>query len=300
MDVERSHEWFIGHFFHPLYASATEFGPFGTDTGADAFSEWEEVGEEMGRSTTVRSLLGMLVDEVDSLFDPATSDVEETDELLIAAGFALLRLTRQIDTEGLAWTREALGRWQATYGCVEADVMLTDLARLDDPTLPEHESTIEARRLEALAPRRFNWLSVDVIPPTSGAYRWSSWKRVKRDPLIRALESEADRLQAAIAPFPRGAGPWADWMDAHVGRSSSIEIWIMLKPGAADRHVVRPTRDGWSSTVTMDPDPHETISDAEARALVWGVCQRTLDRIAAKANLPAPPPVSDPGSRRSS
>lgn len=293
MDIEKSYEWFTGHFTHPLYTDeAAELGPFGNDTGADFFSEWEERGHALKSSTTVRHLLAKTVDgDVDAfLAEGEQGDIEELDEVLIAAGFTLLRLTRQIDPEGLSWTRAALSRARERYESVEADIMLSDLDRLADPSAPVHPAVQEFKDRRRAGRRRFPWLFTNVFPPEPDDA--PGWRQIP--PAVRALERAGKMLDERLAPWgnPIPETPWSRWADEHFGTQSGFELRLLPIPGRSRRLTLRKANnDDWIATLTFDLQHWDSRESAEATAQVRDAYVAAVQKWVTKAAVPPPPPL---------
>lgn len=124
----RVHPAFAAHFTDDLYFDLdSEFGPFGSDEGYQILSTGDERIIELTPSSTVIDVLVGFVDRPSSvqteLFDPlrghsgrpADGAVDEA-TIVLGAGFALFRLTGQIDLQGEQVTLEALDALEAAYG----------------------------------------------------------------------------------------------------------------------------------------------------------------------------------------
>ncbi|SDD91111.1 hypothetical protein [Auraticoccus monumenti] len=311
MNVEKSYEWFTGHFTHPLYTDeAAELGPFGNDTGADFFSEWEERGYALRSSTTVRYLLAKTVDgDVDAfLAEGEQGDIEELDEVLIAAGFTLLRLTRQIDSEGLSWTRAALSRARERYGSVEADIMLSDLARLVDPNTPIHPVVQELHAQRRSGRRRTPWLFTNVFPPEpEDAPGWKGAGSGEAPPAaglaaplglvppaVKALERAGQMLDHRLAPWGESIPetPWSKWADEHFGTQWMFELRLLPIPGRSRRLTIRKgNNEDWIASLTFDLDRWDALDPAKATVLVREAYEAAVRKWVAKAAVPPPPPL---------
>ncbi len=107
-----AHPRFAAHFTRRIYDPDDfrndELPPFGSDEGSDEVHDWAERIDELRRNPTLRHMLGEHADaEIASLRTHAQVDA---DDILIGAGFTLLRFTGQIDAEGRGWLLEALSR----------------------------------------------------------------------------------------------------------------------------------------------------------------------------------------------
>lgn len=128
-----THPRFAAHFTDALYDDpADDFAPFGSDEGSDLFVEAEEQRGELGPASTVADLLELTAAEDGAAFvDEIEEGSPDLDGFVIGAGFALLRLTGQIDAQGRRWLQDALDRTLRFYGAPYVDphaVMTRDLA----------------------------------------------------------------------------------------------------------------------------------------------------------------------------
>jgi uncharacterized protein YfeS len=125
------HPAFAQHFSDQLYDDpSNDFAPFGTDEGADLLADWTDRRHELGRESTLRELLSDELADVDQFINVDVPGSEpDLDGIVIGAGFTLLRLTGQIDSEGRAWLMKSLQRSQSFYGdaAPEFTRMLQDL-----------------------------------------------------------------------------------------------------------------------------------------------------------------------------
>lgn len=124
------HPTFRRFFTHELYDDASnEFAPFGNDEGADILAEWLVRRHELSSRSTVRQLLDDVTHGGASEFAQAALAGldDDVDFAIIAIAFALLRLTGQIDAEGLGWTRQILQRHATEHRTFEHQQMLSDL-----------------------------------------------------------------------------------------------------------------------------------------------------------------------------
>ena len=119
-----THPAFAAHFTDPLYDDpADDFAPFGSDEGSDLFAEAEEQRSELGPAATVADVLELTGAEDGAEFvDEIEEGSPDLDGFVIGAGFALLRLTGQIDPVGRRWLTDALDRTLRSYGDGYADV----------------------------------------------------------------------------------------------------------------------------------------------------------------------------------
>lgn len=128
-----AHPDFAAHFTDPLYTHpADDFAPFGSAEGADLWVEAEERRGELGAQATVADVLELTgTDDAEEFVDEIGEGSPDLDGFVIGAGFALLRLTGQIDDRGRRWLQDALDRTHRFYGEGFADehaLMTGDLA----------------------------------------------------------------------------------------------------------------------------------------------------------------------------
>lgn len=131
--LPEAHPTFAAHFTDPLYDDqGSEFSPFGTDEGADTFSDLLERRDEIDESTTVRDALTLVGCDPQALAAEMSGPEAEASEwgILLGAGFGLLRLTGRIDADGRILVLRALELTQAQYGpdIEELDLMVADLS----------------------------------------------------------------------------------------------------------------------------------------------------------------------------
>lgn len=128
-----THPAYAAHFTDPFYDEpADDFAPFGSDEGSDLFVLAEERRAELGSSSTVADVLELTgADDGAEFVDEIEEGSPDLDGFVIAAGFALLRLTGQIDARGRQWLQDALDRTLRFYGAGYGDqhaLMTRDLA----------------------------------------------------------------------------------------------------------------------------------------------------------------------------
>ncbi|GAA3579532.1 hypothetical protein GCM10022197_41310 [Microlunatus spumicola] len=127
------HPAYAAHFTDPFYDDpADDFAPFGSDEGSDLLVEAEEQRARLGPTSTVADVLELTAaDDATEFVDEIGEGSPDLDGFVIGAGFALLRLTGQIDARGRRWLQEALDRTLRFYGGGYADqhaLMTRDLA----------------------------------------------------------------------------------------------------------------------------------------------------------------------------
>lgn len=96
------HPTFAAHFARPFYDPESDESydvpPFGTDDGFDEIHDWSDRAEDLHRYPTLRYMLGEGLDGSEHLDEG--DGLTEEDDIVIALGFTLLRITGQIDDEG--------------------------------------------------------------------------------------------------------------------------------------------------------------------------------------------------------
>lgn len=118
---------FSAHFTAPFYDDLdNESAPFGSDEGFDMLFVWAERRDELGPDGTVADVL-----EGDPAEYVAADDYDSA-VAVVSAGFTLLRLTGQIDPDGLALTIAAVDQMLAMFG--------------EDPLLLEQRADLVAWR----------------------------------------------------------------------------------------------------------------------------------------------------------
>ena len=134
-EVERlraAHPRFVASFRHRIYDTDDyrndDRMPFGTDEGADTVAEWNDRTDELTAETPLSQLLGGSGD------DFSTDSNPDDDDMLIAAGFSLLRFTGRIDAEGGRWVMAALKRQKSRDAGSEYRRMLKDLENFLAPS----------------------------------------------------------------------------------------------------------------------------------------------------------------------
>lgn len=111
------HPAFAAHFRDPIYDDeGDDFAPFGNDEGWDLAALTARRADELDGSTTVAQIdPEWLGDEAEVAAGLDEDDVDTVD-VVIGAGFTLLRLTGQIDDLGRALVLRALDTRDRVYG----------------------------------------------------------------------------------------------------------------------------------------------------------------------------------------
>lgn len=121
-----AHPEFRRRFPDPLYRGDNEFGPFNTDEGSDMVAEWSKRRDELTSISSIAQLLEDGSSAADGQMEP------NPDELVIAAGFTLLRLTGHINDDDRRTLVRALKRQRVVSpaGQPAFDTMLRDLGEV--------------------------------------------------------------------------------------------------------------------------------------------------------------------------
>ncbi|MFI6427768.1 hypothetical protein [Promicromonospora sp. NPDC050880] len=116
-DLGPKHPAFAAHFRDPIYDDeGDDFAPFGNDEGWDLVFLTARRADELDGSTTVAQIdPEWLGDEAEVAAGLDEGDVDMVD-VVIGAGFTLLRLTGQIDDLGRALVLRALDTRDRVYG----------------------------------------------------------------------------------------------------------------------------------------------------------------------------------------
>lgn len=122
------HPAFAAHFRDPIYDDeANDLAPFGNDEGWDLLVGWVKRADELDSVSTLVQIAPEWFEEA-----PVPDDLNEDDvdlnDIVIGAGFTLLRLTGQIGEADRALVLRALDIRDRTYGQhPETQQMRTDL-----------------------------------------------------------------------------------------------------------------------------------------------------------------------------
>ena len=138
-----THPAYAAHFTDPMYSDAAgEFTPFGNDEGADAFLDLAQDRPALERGT----LAYVFRDDAElaqhELAKRAARSREDLYLRVIGWGFGLIRLTGQIDTDGLETLKLAVRRQAELWGgrAPEYQRMLADLESFpNEPRPTRHE-----------------------------------------------------------------------------------------------------------------------------------------------------------------
>jgi uncharacterized protein YfeS len=129
------HPAFAAHFRDPVYDDeGNDLAPFGNDEGWDLLVGWVKRAGELDSGSTLAQIASEWFEDV-----PAPDDLNEDDvdlnDIVIGAGFTLLRLTGQIGEADRALVLRALDIRDRTHGQhPETQQMRTDLLAFGQST----------------------------------------------------------------------------------------------------------------------------------------------------------------------
>jgi hypothetical protein len=128
-DLGPKHPSFAAHFRDPIYDDpADDFAPFGNDEGADLLADWADRAEKLGSGSTLRQIAPEWFEDAPLLPADLNEDDVDLNDIVIGAGFTLLRLTGQIGEQDRALVLRALDIRDRTYGQQpQTQQMRTDL-----------------------------------------------------------------------------------------------------------------------------------------------------------------------------
>lgn len=123
------HPDFATHFRDPLYDDeADDFAPFGNDEGWDLITDWAKRSDELDSGSTLAQIAPEWFEDAPLVPAGLNEDDVDLNDIVISAGFTLLRLTGQIGEADRALVLRALDIRDRTYGPQrETQQMRTDL-----------------------------------------------------------------------------------------------------------------------------------------------------------------------------
>ncbi|MGI5187686.1 hypothetical protein ACQEVI_06025 [Promicromonospora sp. CA-289599] len=123
------HPDFAAHFRDPLYDDeADDLAPFGNDEGWDLLAEWAKRSDELDSGSTLAQIAAEWFEDAPLVPADLNEDNVDLNDIVIGAGFTLLRLTGQIGEADRALVLRALDIRDRTYGQQrETQQMRTDL-----------------------------------------------------------------------------------------------------------------------------------------------------------------------------
>ncbi len=140
MDADPAAARFVEHFTDPLYGDeGNDHAPFGNDEGSDLLHEWIPRAAELTGSSTIRDVLATASDDPDGLLEELQEGGPDFDQILIGAGFTLLRLTGHINPQDKQTLLAALRRSQTEYGAPENATMIHDLETFTRQVTDDHD-----------------------------------------------------------------------------------------------------------------------------------------------------------------
>jgi uncharacterized protein YfeS len=128
-DLGPKHPSFAAHFQDPIYDDpADELAPFGSDEGADLLEEWVDRAEELDSGSTWTQIAREWFEDAPLLPADLNEDDVDLNDIVIGAGFTLLRLSGRISEADRALMLRALDMRERTYGQQpQTQQMRTDL-----------------------------------------------------------------------------------------------------------------------------------------------------------------------------
>ncbi|MFI9487394.1 hypothetical protein ACIG47_13470 [Promicromonospora sp. NPDC052451] len=128
-DLGPKHPDFAAHFRDPIYDDpADDFAPFGNDEGWDLLAEWVKRADELDSDSTLTQIAPEWFEDAPLVPADLNEDDVDLNDIVISAGFVLLRLTGQIGEADRALVLRALDIRDRTYGPEpETQQMRTDL-----------------------------------------------------------------------------------------------------------------------------------------------------------------------------
>lgn len=130
------HPDFAAHFRDPLYDDpADDLAPFGNDEGWDLLTDWAARSDELDSGSTLAQIAPEWFEDAPLVPDDLDQDNVDLNDIVIGAGFTLLRLTGQISEADRALVLRALDIRDRTYGQQrETRRMRTDLLAFVRPS----------------------------------------------------------------------------------------------------------------------------------------------------------------------
>lgn len=111
------HPSFAAHFRDPIYDDpADDLAPFGNDEGWDLLADWVERADELHSDSTLTQLAPEWFRGRPLLLADLNEHDVDVNDVVIAAGFTLLRLTGQIGEPDRALVLRALDIRDRTHG----------------------------------------------------------------------------------------------------------------------------------------------------------------------------------------
>lgn len=128
-DLGPKHPSFAAHFRDPIYDDpADDLAPFGNDEGADLLADWADRAEELDSGSTLIQIAPEWFENGPLVPDDLNEEDVDLNDVIIGAGFTLLRLTGQIGEQDRALVLRALDIRDGTYGQEpQTQQMRTDL-----------------------------------------------------------------------------------------------------------------------------------------------------------------------------
>ena len=128
-DLGPKHPEFAAHFRDPIYDDpGDDLAPFGNDEGWDLLAGWVKRADELDSGSTLAQILPEWFEDAPLVPADLNEDDVGLNDIVIGAGFTLLRLTGQIGEADRALVLRALDIRDRTHGQEpETQQMRTDL-----------------------------------------------------------------------------------------------------------------------------------------------------------------------------
>ena len=129
IDLGPKHPVFAAHFRDPIYDDeADDLAPFGNDEGWDLLADWSKRTDELHSGSTLAQIAPEWFEDAPLVPADLNEDNVDLNDVVIGAGFTLLRLTGQISEADRALVLRALDIRDRTYGAdPHTQQMRTDL-----------------------------------------------------------------------------------------------------------------------------------------------------------------------------
>lgn len=262
-----SDAWFYTAFNDSIYTDdASDFGPFGNDTGADIFASWASRHPHKEANYTVRDVLRETWD-AHFVIDKSA----DTDEAIIGAGFTLLRLTGRIDEEGRGLVLDALRRAARRTGDPEGAYrkMLADLSHVQG----------------------------DV--PSAGAASDATWLRIftgggdaRLDQWCREVEQQLGHIEELRSWWASVDAETLDFCPDFFSLRNYVDISRYdesLVAHAGDRRLGKISKNLIGDVVTENTGPSPSlVSDPEVTKILTRLIRLVLAEVGQRAGAPAP------------
>jgi uncharacterized protein YfeS len=117
VDLGPKHPRFAAHFRDAIYDDpADELAPFGSDEGADLLADWADRADELDSGSTLAQIAPEWFEDGPLLPTDLNEENVDLNDIVIGAGFTLLRLKGQISELDRSLVLRALDIRDRTYG----------------------------------------------------------------------------------------------------------------------------------------------------------------------------------------